>query len=290
MVEIPSIDSWLVDVRKHVLESAPDMLPILDVYAGEAQFGRRYIAADLARLPERATVLEVGAGSLLLSCQLVREGFEVTALEPVEGGFSHFERLRELVLETAETLGCVPCLLNQRAEELSIIDSFDYAFSINAMEHVSDVEGVIANIVASLRTTANYHFTCPNYLFPYEPHFNMPTLFSKTVTEKVFGEKIYNSSVVTDPSGVWKSLNWINVPQIKKIVNHLPGLSVNFNRMFLVSTMERVRSDVGFASRRSMWVRLVIDVLISLRLHYLAGFLPASLQPIIDCTLTRSEH
>jgi hypothetical protein len=96
--------------------------------------------------------------------------------------------------------------------------------------------------------------------------------------------------VVTDPSGVWKSLNWINVPQIKKIVNHLPGLSVNFNRMFLVSTMERVRSDVGFASRRSMWVRLVIDVLISLRLHYLAGFLPASLQPIIDCTLTRSEH
>jgi SAM-dependent methyltransferase len=287
--ELPTMESWLADVRKHMLRSAPGMLPLLDVYEGEARFGRRYIAADLARLTKGATVLEVGAGSLLLSCQLVREGFKVVALEPVGDGFSHFERLRELILQRAETLGCVPQMLNQRCEELSIRDYFDYAFSINVMEHVNDVKAVIVNIGDSLRPAANYRFTCPNYLFPYEPHFNIPTLFSKKITEKIFKNKIFKGNKLPDPRGTWKSLNWITVWQVGKIANRLPGLKVVFNRLFLVSTLERIGSDKEFALRRSRWVRAFILWLIKLRLHRLAGFAPIALQPVIDCTLTRRE-
>lgn len=229
--ELPSMESWLSDVRKHVLSIAPSMLSILAVYEGEARFGRRYITDDLARLAKSATVLEVGAGSLLLSCQLVREGFDVVALEPMGEGFSHFERLRELILERAETLDCVPQMLNQSAEELSIKDYFDYAFSINVMEHVRDVKVVVANIGASLRPAASYRFTCPNYLFPYEPHFNMPIFFSKKITEKIFKNKIL-SSELPDPMGTWMSLNWISVSQIRNIVNGLPCLQLVFNRLF----------------------------------------------------------
>jgi 2-polyprenyl-3-methyl-5-hydroxy-6-metoxy-1,4-benzoquinol methylase len=284
---MPQMEIWLDDVRKHVFRSAPGMLPILGVYEGEARFGRRYIAADLARLTKGATVLEVGAGSLLLSCQLVREGFKVTALEPLGDGFSHFERMRTLILERAEIHDCAPQILNQRAEELTIKDSFDYAFSINVMEHVSDVMAVIANIGASLRPAASYRFTCPNYLFPYEPHFNIPIFFSKKITEKIFKNKIFRKSELPDPSGTWKSLNWITVWQVSKIVNQLPMLTVAFNRLFLVSTLERVVSDKEFALRRSRWVRTFIIGLIRLNIHRLAGFIPVRLQPVIDCTLTR---
>lgn len=287
---LPPMEDWLADVRKHVLGSAPDMLDILDVYEGEARFGRRYIAADLARLPKGAAVLEVGAGSLLLSCQLVREGFKVTALEPVGDGFSHFKHLRELILDRAEILGCVPQMLNQRAEDLSIKDYFDYAFSINVMEHVSDVNAVIANIGVGLHPGASYRFTCPNYLFPYEPHFNIPTLFSKKLTEKVFKNKIFKGSGLPDPEGTWKSLNWITVRQVGKIVGLLHGFKVVFNQRFLVSTLERIGSDREFALRRSRWMRVFILGLIKLRVHRLAGFIPAVLQPVIDCTLTRGER
>jgi SAM-dependent methyltransferase len=289
IMEFPLMEGWLADVRKHVLMIAPDILPILDVYEGETLFGRRYIAADIARLLKGARVLEVGAGSLLLSCQLMREGFKVVALEPVGDGFSHFDHLRELILERAEALGCVPQILNQRAEDLSIKGYFDYAFSINVMEHVSDVKAVITNIGDSLRPAASYRFTCPNYCFPYEPHFNIPTLFSKKITGKIFKNKIFKGNGLPDPSGTWKSLNWITVWQVGKIANQLPGLKVVFNRRFLVSTLERIDSDKEFALRRSKGLRTFIQVLIKLRVHHFAGFMPTTLQPIIDCILTRRE-
>jgi hypothetical protein len=280
------IETWLNDVRQHVLVNEPSMLSILDIYSEEALFGRRYIANDLARLDKGAAILEVGAGSLLLSCQLIREGFNVVALEPVGDGFSHFERLRELVLERANVLDCVPELLNQRAEDLAIIDYFDYAFSINVMEHVSDLRRVITRVVASLHVKACYHFTCPNYTFPYEPHFNIPTLFSKPLTEKIFRNRIHSSGM-QDPIGTWQSLNWISVAQVCKLVRQMPELSVEFNRQFLVSTLARIAYDSEFSARRSRWMRAFIKSLLYFRLHYLAGLIPVTMQPIIDCTLIR---
>lgn len=280
---------WLDDVRTHVLANEPNMLAVLDTYREEALFGRRYIANDLARLDKGATILEVGAGSLLLSCQLMREGFNVVALEPVGDGFSHFERLRELILEKANVLDCVPELLNQRAEDLAITDRFDYAFSINVMEHVSDVKAVIANVVASLHAKACYHFTCPNYSFPYEPHFNILTLFSKSLTEKLFRNRIYGFSGLQDPIGTWQSLNWISVSQVSKLVRQMPELSVEFNRQFLVSTLARIAYDNEFSARRSKWMRAFIKGLLYFRLHYLAGLIPVAIQPIIDCTLTQTR-
>lgn len=284
-----SIEGWLADVRDYVIEQAPDVLHILDIYLGEARFGRRYIATDLRRLPQGATVLEVGAGSFLLSCQLVREGFKVTALEPVGSGFVHFGRIRELVLNRAKVHGCLPRMLDQPAEALSERGCFDYAFSVNVMEHVEDVALTLANVGASLRLGAIYRFTCPNYLFPYEPHFNIPTLFSKRLTEKLLRDKYPSNKNMSDPEGTWKSLNWIDVIQISRGVKRLTELSVAFNRNLLASTLERIAFDKEFAMRRSKWARVGILALVQLRLHYLAWFVPAILQPIIDCVVTRTR-
>jgi 2-polyprenyl-3-methyl-5-hydroxy-6-metoxy-1,4-benzoquinol methylase len=281
------MDTWLHEVRTHVLTHEPDMLSILNTYQEEALFGRRYIADNLAKLDKGASILEVGAGALLLSCQLIREGFKVAALEPVGDGFSHFNRLRELVLDKAQQLDCMPELLNQGAEELTRTDCFDYAFSINVMEHVNDVRAVLKQVGLSLRPQARYHFTCSNYAFPYEQHFNIPTLFSKSLTEKVFRKKILCSNI-PDAIGTWQSLNWISVRQVSRFINTMPELSVSFNQQLLVTTLARVAYDMEFAARRSKGMRIFIRGLIFFRLHHLAGFIPVAIQPIIDCTVVRN--
>lgn len=168
------MDEWLEVVRTKLRAESPTLLPLFQIYADEARFGRSYIDDDLHPLAQNHCVLEVGAGAMLLSCQLVREGFNVTALEPTGDGFSHFSHMRDLVLSCADQLDCRPSIIELPAEDLSISAHFSFAFSINVMEHVDDIQRAISNVGQSLKPGGKYRFTCPNYLFPYEPHFNIP--------------------------------------------------------------------------------------------------------------------
>lgn len=284
------MNDWLKLVRLKFLKYAPELLALFDVYATEAEFGRRYINSDLENLGPGAKILEIGAGSLLLSCQLAREGFDITALEPVGCGFSHFDKMRQIVLSEANLLGCRPNLLNCPAEELDFGDRFDYAFSINVMEHVKDVKIVLEKVGNQLNTFGVYRFTCPNYLFPYEPHFNIPTFIFKWPTKALMWSKIKSSKCVSDPVGTWDSLNWINAIQIKLIIRQIFDLKVTFNRNFLVSTLERVALDPEFSSRRSPLIRRLSLMLVRLHIHHLFFLVPAAIQPIIDCRIQKMSN
>lgn len=281
------IEQWLSDVRLQFVETAPNLLPLFETYAAEAAFGRQYIAQDLAKLRQGACILEVGAGSLLVSCQLMREGYSVTALEPIGSGFSHFDQMRGVVLTTARARSCSPLVVDIPAEKFSAPNSFDYAFSVNVMEHVNDVAAVIEKVGGNLKVGAGYRFTCPNYLFPYEPHFNIPTFFSKSLTQKLMGEKIFNSKIVPDPKGTWQSLNWITVFQIARHVRSYPWLSVSFNRSMLFSTLARVVTDASFAGRRSSAMSALLKAVVKLRIHHLFRLVPAGFQPILDCDIRK---
>ena len=279
----PGIADWVNHVRHAFARLQPDLLSLFDTYAGEAVFGRGLIDDDLVRAGPRARVLEIGAGAGLLSGQLVREGYRVTALEPSGCGFSHFDRMRELVVDCARSLDCVPILINIKAENISEIECYDYAFSINVMEHVDDPELVIRNAGRSLVRGGTYHFTCPNYLFPYEPHFNIPTLISKPLTEWWLRRQIFSSPAVVDPEGTWRTLNWINVLEVRRFVSQMPGLRLRFNRKLLFSTVGRIVTDKEFAGRRSPAVRAGVGAIVWMRLHYLLLVVPAWCQPVMDC-------
>lgn len=282
-----TIAEWLAELRTSFNNTKPELLSLFETYAAEAIFGRSYIASELASLPSGAKILEIGAGSLLLSCQLCREGFQVTALEPIGIGFSHFKQMRQIVIDRAATLGCLPRNLNISAETLTEKNTFDFAFSVNVMEHVDDISQVITNVSRSLKVGAAYRFTAPNYLFPYEPHFNIPTLFSKQLTEKILGQKIFSNRNLSDPAATWRSLNWVNVFQIRKIGRRLSGIQITFNRHFFIASIERLGSDINFASRRSPVVRKLLLFLLKYQLHQLLQFIPAEFQPTIDCRLQK---
>lgn len=285
MADEQNINILIRDIRNEIQLNHPELMEIFETYAAEAVFGREIIDADLKLLPQSAYVLEIGAGSLILSCQLLREGFQISALEPIGEGFSHFESLQKVVLSIATKSGLKLSIISSPAEQLDVPASFDYAFSINVMEHVVNEKQVITNVLKALKMGAKYRFICPNYTFPYEPHFNIPTLFSKNLTEKFFKHKIMTCSALTDPWGTWQSLNWISVLKIQNIVNHLAHSRVKFRRDLVLKMFERVVYDAQFFKRRSSWMNAIIGGIVSLKLHKLTAYIPATAQPVIDCVI-----
>ncbi len=222
---------------------------------------------------------------MLLSVQLQREGYQVTALEPIGAGFSSFVELQSLVLKFATAAGYAPAVLPVAVEDLEIKGVFDFAFSVNVMEHVTSVNHALANVLSALKPGRSYRFTCPNYAFPYEPHFNIPTLFSKKLTERLFRVQIFNSRRVADPVGMWASLNWISVRSVSRAIEGIPGGVVRFERAILRDILVRVVVDDQFASRRSGWVKIFARLIVQCRVHHLLTRLPASLSPIMDCSV-----
>ncbi len=281
------INSWLDLVRSRFLLVAPDLLTLFDTYAQEARFGRVLITEDIKKLSHGAVLLEVGAGSMLLSCQLVSEGFKVFALEPTGSGFSHFDRMRAVILQLATEKDCLPIIIDEPAESLGVKSSFDYAFSVNVMEHVEDVSKTLSNIYSGLKIGSCYRFTCPNYLFPYEPHFNMPTLFSKRLTGWFFRERIINFSNLPDPLGTWKSLNWINTFQVSRVVARIGNFNLKLSKDALYQVFERMTLDSKFAGRRSLFVRNFISVVVMLRLHVLLKLIPTFIQPVMNVCILK---
>jgi SAM-dependent methyltransferase len=260
---------------------------LFEIFAQEARFARAWLEPGLAGFRRGGPILEIGGGLMLLSCQLVREGHAVTALEPIGGGFSHFSELQAIVLQYAGERGMAPQVLPLPVEQLAEEGRFAFAFSANVMEHVESVPKALGNVSRALLPGAEYRFFCPNYLFPYEPHFDIPTLVSKKLTGYVFGAGILRSDKVVDPAGVWQSLNWITVPMIQREARRIPGISVRFGRGMFATALERANNDAEFSARRARWVRVLARGMVFLRLHRLTEYLPPHVHPIIDCTLLR---
>jgi SAM-dependent methyltransferase len=284
------IEDWLAQLRLRILSSGPNLIEIFDLYASEAKFGRNYIASELGKLEPNAEVLEVGAGSLILSTQLVREGFKLTALEPTGSGFSHFNQLREIVMNEAKLSGCMPNLIEISAESLNISNHFNFVFSVNVMEHVNDIELTIIKVMQSIKPGGEYKFTCPNYIFPYEPHFNIPTVISKSLTEKLFSKRIYSRKEILDPKGLWDSINWITVTRLRSFAKKSRALSLKLRTDLFNEMIIRTVSDEEFSKRRSPFIKRLLSLVIKLRVNRVVQHIPAIFQPVIDCSFIKSEQ
>lgn len=283
------MDEWILDVKNYVNQRKPSLNSLLDVHIGEAKFGREYISENLQELTYGSSILEVGAGSLLLSAQLMKEGFCVTALEPIGVGFSHFSQLQLLILELATIQKIKPNLISVSAENLTEESKFDFAFSINVMEHVVSVTTTIKNVTRALKSGATYRFTCPNYSFPYEFHFNIPIFVNKSLTEILLSNKIYRHKSMSDPKGVWESLNWITVGKLKSIGKKLDYIDINFGKNMLSKAFQRLDTDTEFLSRRPYLIVVFAKLITFIKLYKLMRHVPVGLQPLMDCNITKKK-
>jgi len=162
------VEEFIANVRTSVTLQCPGQQEYFDIYANEAKFGLSIIKDDVNALPRDATVLEVGAGLLLLSGYLASLGLKVYALEPIATGFSHFHELHSAVVKHYENIGLQLRLVESPIEEFFDSERFDYIFSINVFEHIHDVEQALTNAYLNLKHRGALRIYCPNYHFPYE--------------------------------------------------------------------------------------------------------------------------
>jgi 2-polyprenyl-3-methyl-5-hydroxy-6-metoxy-1,4-benzoquinol methylase len=196
---------------------------------------------------DEACILEVGAGYGLASICFTMMGFSVTALEPGDTGFedyigtsSAFAQVCEVKIDHIES----------GAEIANFIDKpkYDLIISNNVLEHIHELDKAINNLSFALKSDGLMVHSCPNYVFPYEPHFGIPLLpFFPSLTRYLLPKKISTSDV-------WASLNFITSFKIKNTFRK-EGLYVAFRRGTMCAGISRLRDEEIFAARHRLLQR-----------------------------------
>ena len=265
----------------------PEITDPLRTYISEAKFFKNIVALDVANLISGSYVIEVGSGIGLLSLHLASLGFEVTAFEPQSSGFNQMNAMRSLISEnwkpSAPQVEFREASLNQTTQLEKLAD---YIFAINVIEHVHNFEELITHAVKAKTPEATMRIVCPNYSIPYEPHFNIPIIFTKRITKFVFGHKIHNSKI-PDSDEFWGDLSWPTQKKLKKILKS-KGWNVEFSRDATHEYLNRALSDSDFIVRKGR----IIGSLFKLTsvLAKIVRFVPHAYLPVIDCRISNAKQ
>lgn len=212
---------------------------ILNTYAAECRYGLDQIASHL---PPRGRILEVGAGLGMLSSYLRMLGHDIVALEPCTSGFDFFSEIQSVIREV--TSSDTP-FLHIRAEELNPAQhgTFPFIFSVNVLEHMPDLAGAMRGMASVLTPDGSMWHTCPNYVFPYEPHFGLPLIpLFPEATRFLLPRRISTSEL-------WRSLNFITYFGLKRL-SQASGLAATFRPGTMAAAFRRFDLDQQFAARQ----------------------------------------
>ena len=265
----------------------PEIIDPLRTYISEAKFFKNIVTPDVANLISGSYVIEVGSGIGLLSLHLASLGFEVTAFEPQSSGFNQMNAMRSLISEnwkpSAPQVEFREASLNQTTQLEKLAD---YIFAINVIEHVHNFEELITHAVKAKTPEATMRIVCPNYSIPYEPHFNIPIIFTKRITKFIFGHKIHNSKI-PDSDEFWGDLSWPTQKKLKKILKS-KGWNVEFSRDATHGYLNRALSDSDFIVRKGR----IIGSLFKLTsvLVKIVRFIPLAYLPVIDCRISNAKQ
>jgi 2-polyprenyl-3-methyl-5-hydroxy-6-metoxy-1,4-benzoquinol methylase len=219
----------------------------LDIYLNEVSVGIRLVNSFLR---PGMRVLEVGSGIGVLSAFLAVSGVDIVSLEPSAQGFDLMRAFRSELADFWHDVS-VPELAI-RGEELSpeAHGQFDLVFSLNVLEHVDDLGGVLQAIHSVLAPSGRSVHMTPNYTVPYEPHFGLPLVpIWPAYTARILPERVVSSDV-------WKSLNFVTGRRVRRIGRTL-GFHVELVPSIMHDTVGRMMVDVGLRDRHGLVARLV---------------------------------
>jgi 2-polyprenyl-3-methyl-5-hydroxy-6-metoxy-1,4-benzoquinol methylase len=211
-------------------------------------------------------ILEVGAGSGLLSTLLARHGYNITALDPSIGGFEAHERVAASIRQWFHTED-VPFLQITAADlDPATHGRFDLIFSVNVLEHIPDLEAAFRGMVSVLADHGRMLHLCPNYIVPYEPHFALPLV-----------PVIPRATALLKPSlrssGLWRSLNFVTYRRIRRCAEQ-SDLRVDFSSRMMLRAFERLDRDPIYRERQRGLVTAIFGILRSLGVLRAIGIIP----------------
>ncbi|MCZ6760080.1 MAG: class I SAM-dependent methyltransferase [Gemmatimonadetes bacterium] len=230
----------------------------LEIYLDEARYLFEVVLPYLGR---DVRILEVGGGLGLFHVLALAAGANIVSLEPGAAGFSLFRKFGlELITELT---GEPERFVDGVVEELPWDDNeFDLVVSSNVLEHVSDPARAVCEMYRVVRPGGRLLHSCPNYLFPYEPHYKVPVL---PCGVKLSGRALWRG-FRKDP--MWESLNNINALMVTRVARSLPGARLRFHdAMRLV--LKRLGSEKPLATRHGLLGRLVLMAPVSAMLRAL---------------------
>lgn len=270
-------------LRQRLSDEDPAFARAVRTYVGEATFFHPLVSRDLdPRSP--STVVEVGAGIGLLATLLAADGHRVTAFEPQSAGFDRNHAIRAVVLDCWDG-DPPPVTRHDTYFDAGLLEAPpDLAVSINVVEHVEDPVHLVGSVVEALGPGGTYRVVCPNYAVPYEPHFNLPTLFDKRLTERVLGGRI-RAADKPDPQGLWDELSW---PTQRGLARGLDaaGLDATFGREATLAYVRRVGTDPSFVERKGPRLAAAVERAGGIA-EFAARRLPLAVLPIIDARIRR---
>lgn len=213
----------------------------------EASFGFSEIAPLIAaRGGQGLRCLEIGSGPGLLLGRLKAQfptcRFE--GLEPVGSGFAKTEApLKIIAGRTGLTIH------RCGYEDFRSEGGYDLIFSINVFEHVADWRDYLTRTHGWLAPGGLSIALCPNYAFPWEPHFRLPIVATKGLTKAVFARAIESYERDFDYAGLWASLNFVTKRQVLRYARDA-GLTLSSDETVMRRMFARLFTDPAFARRQ----------------------------------------
>ena len=136
-------------------------------------YDRRWNSIRLRR-PEVGRVLDMAAGCGTFMLHGLRNGYDVTGVEPEAWKRTYYERKVALSGYPAHFTGR---MIGSVGEALPFEDeSFDLVTTFQTLEHVADVGRCIAEMVRVLRLGGVLYLRAPDYRCFFEPHYRLPFL------------------------------------------------------------------------------------------------------------------
>lgn len=258
-----------VDRIRAFLRGRPDLVDLLGLQArdlpervfGPAITGEQFLeiyiqeALNLLELSRRhlgpgVRLLEVGSGLGLFHVLARAEKLDISSVEPSVAGFTGFRAVGSAIVSA---LGGVPgTFVDARAESLPWPDgSFPLVLSHNVLEHVKDPAAALAEMYRVLAPGGTMLHFCPNYLFPYEPHYKVPVI---PCAVGLSGRLIWRG-FCDDP--LWRSLNSISSVGVRRAAAGLPAARLRFLRVVPL-TLQRLGRDASLSRRHGWLARLAL--------------------------------
>tara|TARA_B110000467_G_C18266357_1_gene449519 strand:- start:23 stop:529 length:507 start_codon:yes stop_codon:yes gene_type:complete len=147
------------------------------LWVAEAEFGFSYLTEKIDSFAGTAKILEVGCGTGILLSMLAEEfsQHELNGIEPFGDGHSLFKDLNSAVRKTGVNLKI------ESYEDHKSETKYDLIYCVNVFEHVDDWRHFLNWAADNLNEGGVFFVLCPNYGFPYEPHFKIPIIFSSNL-------------------------------------------------------------------------------------------------------------
>ena len=223
-----------------------------DLWVAEAEFGLSYLKEKIDSFEGAAKILEVGCGTGILLSMLAEEfsQHELNGIEPFGDGHSLFKDLNSAVRKIGVNIKIEPY------EEHKSETKYDLIYCVNVFEHVNDWRHFLNWAADNLNEGGVFFVLCPNYGFPYEPHFRIPIIFNKSLTHQLFKNYIgrFEKNMDSGTFGLWNSLNFVKKKEVRKFFNQTElsqKFVMNDETSVIDDMVDRVSEDEEFRKRQS---------------------------------------